>query len=330
MSMIATDRRRGSVNGYPAIMRAVLAHAGQLLVVTLIVVVLTFLLVRVAPGDAVDAVSGLYGTAATRAATRAALHLNDPLPQQFAAYMLGLARGDLGRSLVQQGRSVGEIIGASLPVTLVVMTGAVVLACLIAIPFGLLAALSPRRGTDLAVRTLLSVMLACPPFFIGLLLILGPALALDWFPAGGWPDRWPDNAYYATLPSLALSASLVPQLARAVRQAALDAMREQWYEAALARGLSTRTLVVRHVLPNSLLPVVTLVGLNIGALIAGAVVVEAVFGLPGIGQQLISAIDERDYPLVQGIVLVTAFIVVGANLLADVVYRFVDPRTRAG
>jgi peptide/nickel transport system permease protein len=177
------------------------------------------------------------------------------------------------------------------------------------------------------VRTLLSLMLACPPFFLGLLLILGPALELGWLPAGGWPDRWPENTRYIVLPSLALAGYLVPQIARSVRQAALDATREQWYEAALARGLSTRTLTLRHVLPNSLLPVVTLVALNIGALIAGAVVVEAAFGLPGIGQELLSAINQRDYPLIQGIVIVTALIVVVSNLLADVAYRVLDPRT---
>lgn len=307
---------------------AVALHGGQLLIVTVVVVLLTFLMVRVAPGDAVDAISGTHGTDATRAALRAELHLDDSLPRQFAAYVSGLARGDLGRSLVQQGRSVDAIIGARLPVTLAVIVGTIVLGCLIAIPLGLLAALAPWRATDVTVRTTLSLLLACPPFFLGLLLILGPALALGWLPAGGWPGTWPQNLRFVVLPSLALAGYLVPQVARAVRQAALDATREQWYDAALARGLSGPTLALRHVLTNSLLPVVTLVGLNIGALIAGAVVVEAVFGLPGIGQELLAAINQRDYPLIQGIVLVTALIVVLSNLLADIAYRLIDPRTR--
>jgi peptide/nickel transport system permease protein len=294
----------------------------------MVVGLLTFLMVRVAPGNAVDVVSGTHGTEATRAATRAAMHLDASLRAQFVEYVSGLARGDLGRSLVQQGNSVNGIIAARLPVTLAVIGGAIVAGCLIAIPLGLLAALAAHPWIDVAVRTLLSTVLACPPFFIGLLLILGPALAFHWMPAGGWPDAWPENARYLVLPSLALAGNLVPQLARAVRQAALDSTQEHWYEAALARGLSVHTLALHHVLQNSLLPVVTLVGLNIGALIAGAVVVEAVFGLPGIGQELIDAINQRDYPLVQGIVLVTALFVVGANLLADVAYRFIDPRTR--
>jgi len=306
-----------------------LAHAGQLLVVSVVVVLLTFLLLRVIPGDAVDAISGSHGTEASRAATRAALHLDDSVGRQLLAYLGGLARGDLGRSLVQQGRSVNAIIAESLPVTLAVIAGATLLGCALAVPLGLLAGLTRRPGTDTAVRVILGLVLACPPFFIGLLLILGPALFWHWFPAGGWSGAWPANIRYLLLPSLALSGGLVPQLARAVRRAALDTSHEHWYEAALARGLSRRSLTLRHVLPNSLLPLVTLVGLNVGAAIAGAVVVEAAFGLPGIGQQLVSSINQRDYPLTQGIVLVTALLVVCFNLLADLVYRILDPRTRA-
>jgi peptide/nickel transport system permease protein len=307
--------------------RESLARAAQLLAVSALVVVLTFFLLRVAPGDAVDVITGTHGTDATRAATRAALHLDEPLGRQFLAYAGGLLRGDLGRSLVQQGQSVGNIVMKSLPVTLAVILGAVLISCALSIPLGLYAALTQRSYIDLLVRGLLSVLLACPPFFIGLLLILAFALGVDWLPAGGWPGTWPENFRFLILPSFALAASLVPQLARAVRQAAVDAMHEQWYEAALARGLSADVLAWHHVLPNSLLPVVTLVGLNVGALLAGAVVVEAVFGLPGIGQELVRAINQRDYPLVQGIVLITAAMVVVANLFTDALNRCIDPRS---
>jgi peptide/nickel transport system permease protein len=305
----------------------VLTHAGQLLVVAFVVVVLTFLMVRVAPGDVVSAISGTHGTDQSRAALRAQFHLNDPLPQQFGSYLSDLAHGNLGDSLVQQGRPVTDIVGATLPVTLTLIAATIIAACLIGIPLGLLAALTTRRSVDAGIRTFLSFLLACPPFFLGLLLILGVALALGWLPAGGWAGSWPENIRFLILPSLALAGYLIPLIARAVRQAALEATGEQWYDAALARGLPQRTLAVRHVLPNSLLPVVTLIGLNAGALIAGAVVVESVFGLPGIGQELITSIELRDYPLIQGIVLVTALVVVLCNLLADVAYRFVDPRT---
>lgn len=307
-------------------MRESLARAAQLIAVSGLVVVLTFFLLRVAPGDTVDVITGTHGTDASRAATRAALHLDEPLSRQFLAYAGGLLRGDLGRSLVQQGESVNDIVMRCLPITLSVIFGAILVSCVLAIPLGLYAALTQSTGIDLLVRGLLSVLLACPPFFIGLLLIVVFALGVSWLPAGGWPGAWPENFRFLILPSFALAASLVPQLARAVRQAALDALHEQWYEAALARGLSADVLAWHHVLPNSLLPVVTLVGLNIGTLLAGAVVVEAVFGLPGIGQELIQAINQRDYPLVQGIVLITAAMVVVANLFADVLNRYIDPR----
>jgi peptide/nickel transport system permease protein len=306
----------------------ILIHAGQLAVVALIVVILTFVLVRVAPGDVVSAISGTHGTDQSRAALRAQFHLNEPLPQQFGSYISDLAHGDLGSSLVQQGRPVTEIIGSTLPVTLALIAGTIVLACAIGVPLGLAAALGPARGLDVGIRTVLSFLLATPPFFLGLLLILGPALAFGWFPAGGWAGSWPANVRFLVLPSLALAGYLIPLIGRAVRQAALEATGEQWYEAALSRGLPLRTLAVRHLLPNSLLPVVTLVGVNAGALIAGAVVVESVFGLPGIGQELITSIELRDYPVIEGIVLVTALVVVLCNLLTDVGYRMLDPRTR--
>jgi peptide/nickel transport system permease protein len=307
---------------------ALLLHAGQLGVVALIVVVLTFVMVRVAPGDVVSAISGTHGTDQSRAALRAQFHLNEPLVQQFASYISDLVHGNLGSSLVQQGHPVTDIVGATLPVTLSLIAATIVLACAIGIPLGLAAAITSGRSVDVGIRTILSFLLASPPFFLGLLMILGPALALGWFPAGGWAGTWPANLRFLVLPSLALAGYLIPLIGRAVRQAALEAMNEQWYEAALSRGLSSRALAVRHLLPNSLLPVVTLVGVNAGALIAGAVVVESVFGLPGIGQELITSIQLRDYPLIQGIVLVTALIVVICNLLTDVAYQVLDPRTR--
>jgi peptide/nickel transport system permease protein len=303
-------------------------HSAGLLAVAAVVVVLTFVLVRVAPGNAVTALTGNRGTEESHAALRARLGLDDPLLTQFWHYISGLFSGDLGSSLAQQGRPVSTIIGHALPVTLSLILATIVVSAAIGVPLGLLAALNPVRGSDVTIRVGLSLLLASPPFFLGLLLIIGPALAWGLAPAGGWPAAWSDTARYLALPSLALAGYLVPILARTVRQVAADTMREQWYEAATARGLSRFTLISRHLLPNSLLPVITLLALNVGALVAGAVVVEAVFGLPGIGQELITSIQRRDYPCVQGIALVTALIVVACNLVADVLYQLVDPRTR--
>jgi len=303
-------------------------HSAELLAVAAIVVVLTFVLVRVAPGNTVTALTGNRGTEASHAALRARLGLDDPLLTQFWHYVNGLFHGDLGSSLAQQGRPVSTIIGNTLPVTLSLIVATIVVSAVIGVPLGLLAAINPVRSSDLTIRVGLSLLLASPPFFLGLLLIMGPALAWGWAPAGGWPAAWPDNIRYLILPGLALAGYLIPLLARTVRQVAADTMREQWYEAAIARGLSRFTLISRHLLPNSLLPVITLLALNAGALVAGAVVVEAVFGLPGIGQELITSIQQRDYPSLQGIALVTALIVVACNLFADALYQLVDPRTR--
>jgi peptide/nickel transport system permease protein len=304
-----------------------LRQVGQAVLVAFGVLVITFLLVRVAKGDAASAIIGTRGTDQAREAVREQLHLDQSVPSQFAAYVGDALHGDLGQSLVQQGRPVSEIIGDTLPVTLSLIAFTTVIACLLGIPLGLLAALAPWRGSDTGIRAFLSILIASPPFFLGLLLILGPALAWGLFPAGGWGTGWPENLKYVVLPSLALAGYLTPLIARAVRQAALEAKGEHWYEAALARGLSPRALTIRHVLPNSLLPVITLVGINAGALVAGAVVVESVFGVPGIGQELVNAVQQRDYTLIQGIALVTALFVVVANLVADLLYRLVDPRT---
>jgi peptide/nickel transport system permease protein len=305
-----------------------LRQLGQAIVVALGVVIITFLLVRIAKGDASSAVIGTRGSEEAREAVRAELNLDQSLPSQFSSYLGGVLQGDLGNSLVQQGRPVSEIIADTLPVTMSLIALTVAIACLLGIPLGLLAALAPWRGTDVGIRGLLSVLIASPPFFLGLLLILGPALAWGLFPAGGWGTGWPANLEFLVLPAVALSGYLTPLIARAVRQAALEAKNEAWYEAALARGAPARLLTIHHVLPNSLLPVVTLIGINVGALVAGAVVVESVFGLPGIGQELITAVQQRDYTLIQGIALVTALLVVFANLIADCLYRVVDPRTR--
>jgi peptide/nickel transport system permease protein len=280
------------------------------------------------PGDPVRAITGSRGTPEARAALQAQLHLNRPLPTQFALFVSDLLHGNLGSSLIQQGRPVRAIVAATLPVTLSVIAATVVLSCVVGATVGIVAALTPRRWIDLLIRGGLSSLLALPPFFLGLLLLLGPGENWGWLPAGGWGNGWPENLRYVILPALALSGYLAPLVARAVRQAAVDTAGQEFVEAAITRGLSTRRIALRHVLPNSLLPVIALVALNAGALLAGAVVVEAVFALPGIGQELVNAVAVRDYPVIQGIALVSALAVVVANLLGDLLTTFVDPRVR--
>lgn len=300
----------------------------QALQVLLFVVAITFLLIRVIPGDPATVIGGPNATDETRAAIRAELHLDGGLPQQFVDYFSSLARGDLGHSLVvQPGQSVMSIIATALPVTLMLVLWTVFLALIIGVPIGLAAA-TRGRATDVAIRTGAVVSLAVPPFFVGLLLILLFVLRWPLFPAGGWSTSLGGAAYHLVLPGVALASYLTPLVVRATRQAACSAMAQPWVEAAAARGLSNRRLYLRHILPNSLLPVITLVGYNFGLLITAAVVVESVFSLPGIGHQLVDAINQRDYPLIQGIAVVSAVIVVLSNLAADLLAARVDPRIR--
>jgi peptide/nickel transport system permease protein len=223
---------------------------------------------------------------------------------------------------------VSEIIGRALPTTLSIVLTAMLLATLVGVGLGLAAALSPRRGLDVSVRTGAMVLYSTPTFLVALVLILVLSLSLGWFPAGGWAGSWPANLPFLVLPAVALSAHLTPVITRTVRQSAIQADGQQFVEAAYVRGLSSRALTFRHILPNSILPVVTLLGLSLGGLITGAIIVEAVFGLPGLGAEMVKAVSRRDYPVIQGIALVTAVAVVVGNMLAEVVYTLVDPRAR--
>jgi peptide/nickel transport system permease protein len=327
-SLVAPFRR--AIAGYPQWYLRLVLQFGQAIVVAFAVVSVAFFLVRLVPGDPARAILGPRGSPEAIAALRHAMHLDGPILSGYGSYVWQLLHGDLGSSIIQEGRSVSGIIGAGLPVTLALIAGTVLISVVVAVPLGLLAAVSRRKPVDQATRAVLVTLLAMPPFFLGLLLILLVALRLALLPAGGWGDGWPDNLRYVILPSVALSGYLMPLIARTVRQVALDTVREEFIEAAVARGLPRRTIVLRHVLPNSLLPVLTLLGLNLGSLIAGAVVVESVFGLPGVGSSLVQAVSARDYPLIQGIAVVSALFVVFGNVLADMLYVVVDPRTRRG
>lgn len=306
---------------------ALLRALVQAISVAFVVVVVTFLLVRLVPGDPASAILGSKGSEAAKAALRDALNLDEPLPEQFLSYLASLVQGDLGESFAGGGRSVAEIIGTSLVVTMPVVGLTMLISILVSVPLGLVVGL--RRGSaDSVNRATMTVLLTLPPFFLGLLLLLFFSLKVNWFPAGGWAGAWPANFEFIILPSVALSGYLVPILTRATRQAAINAARAPWMEASLTRGVSMRRLALVHVLPNSVLPLIGLLGYNVGVLIANAVVVEAVFGLPGIGQELVSAVNQRDYPVIQGIALVTAVIVIVANLAADLVVDLADPRIR--
>lgn len=301
---------------------------GQAAIVALLVAIIAFGLVRVAPGSEASIFSGYRADPAAQNEITRELHLNQSLFVQLGDYLSGLVHGDLGRSLLYQNRSVTSVVGQGLGVTLPIIAGAILIATLIGVPLGLAMALTSHRSLETTARLFTSTMVAIPAFLLGLILALIVGLRWHLLPVAGWPGHWPANFRYLILPSLALSAGILPLLARSVRRSAIDAMEQPWYEAALGRGLPRRVLVARHILPNSLLPCLTLIGVNVGTLIAGTIVVESVFALPGIGQILLNAINARDDPLVEGIAALAGLFVVAVNLVIDVLYRIVDPRTR--
>jgi peptide/nickel transport system permease protein len=301
---------------------------GQSVITVIGVTVLTFCLVRFIPGDPVRTLLGSQATPEAIAELTKQYHLNESFPQQFADFVGGLLRGDLGNSLIQ-GTSVMSIIGQALPVTLAVVLLGLAIGVVVGIVLGLAAALNQQRALDTGVRIWAMVMTTTPTFLVALLFILLFALELHWFPAGGWPGAYPQNFAYLVLPSVAMSLPVIaPQTARTVRRGALDIADQQFMEAAKSRGIGERSLILRHVLPNSVLPVITLVGISFGGLLTGAIFAEAVFDLPGLGAQMTAAVQARDYPVIQGIALVTAIGVIVGNLVAEIAYTFVDPRAR--
>ncbi len=310
-----------------AVAKPVLSRLGQVLVVGLVVMIITFMLVHIVPGDPAVTILGPRATPETLAHLRHQMHLDEPLLQQFATFVTGALHGDLGTSLLPGSTPVTDIVVPALKVTLTLIAFSVGISLMLGVPLGVISGITRTPGLDLGIRGVMMVLLAMPPFLVGFLLLLF-ALNTAAFPAGGWGTSISDSFDYLPLPALALSAYLIPIIARTLRQSIHEILSEDFVEAAIARGLPPSRLVARHVLPNSLLPLITLVGYNIGALIGGAVVIEAVFNLPGIGSALVYAVSARDYPVVEGAALVTAIVVVIINAVADVLYQFVDPRTR--
>lgn len=330
---IAVDPRPDAVprpprSALPRLARSLGTRLAQLVVVVLILVVGTAIIVRLTPGDPAQAILGQQATPGALAHLRDQLGLDRSVSAQVADQVRGVLHGDLGRSITK-GEPVLHLLGAAFPVTVSLMAGALIIGLVVSVPLGLAPGLARSRRIDRAVAVAMVLLLAVPVFVSGLYLLLVVALNLHLAPAGGWGDGWPGNLRYAWLPSLALSGMLVPVLTRAVQRSAREVLDEEFVEAARARGLSERAVLVRHVLPNVLLPLITLVGYNASILLGAAVVVEAVFGIPGFGTVVLTAVGARDYPVLVGATLFSGVFVVAVNLATDVLYAVADPRTRA-
>ena len=286
------------------------------------VATLVFSLIHMIPGDPAQAMLGETAAPADVAALRSKLGLDRPLLEQYAAFLGGLARGDLGTSL-RTGEPVAQQIWQRAPATAELAAASMVLAIGVAIPLGVLAAV--RRGTmvDFASMGLALTGISVPNFWLGPLLAIVFSVWLEWLPVSG-RGTWG----HLVLPAVSLGAGLAAILARMTRATLLEELREPYVQAARARGASASRAVLRHALRSGLIPIVTLIGLQFGTVLTGAVITETVFAWPGIGRLLIQSIGFRDYPVVQGCILLIAVTYMAVNLITDLAYGSLDPRIR--
>ncbi len=292
-------------------------------VVALGVSCLVFALLHLVPGDPVDVMLGEYAGAADRLALRTRLGLDLPLAEQWLRFLVGLVHGDLGSSLVT-GRPVAAMLGEHIGYTIVLALAALLLAVVVGVPLGIVAALGAGRWWDGMASVLAVLGMSAPSFVLGPLLIIVFAVQLAWFPVGGASE--PAGL---VLPAVTLASGLAAVLTRMTRAAMLEALLLPHVQAARARGLGELTVVLGHVCRNAALPVVTVIGLQLGALLGGAVVTETVFNWPGLGQLLVESIARRDYPVVQGAVLLTALTYIVVNGAVDLLYTRLDPRIQS-
>ena len=286
------------------------------------VATLVFSLIHLIPGDPAQAMLGDAAAPADVEELRRSLGLDRPLLEQYGLFLRGAVRGDLGRSM-RTSEPVTDTIVERMPATLELALAAMLVAVAIAIPLGIAAAVWRGTAIDHGATTLALMGISIPNFWLGPLLALVFAVELGWLPVSGR-----GTVAHLLLPAISLGAALAAILARLTRATLLEELREPYVQAARARGVSWSRAVLRHAFRNSLIPVVTLLGLQFGAVLTGAVITETIFAWPGIGRLLIQSIGFRDYPLVQGCILLIAVTYVGVNLLTDLVYGVIDPRIR--
>lgn len=298
--------------------------------VLLIVSLISFGLMRLIPGDPAASIAGPSATPAQIDQLRRDLGLDEPLLMQLLHYYQGLLQGDFGKSLLL-GKGVLAATLERLPVTIGLSLYALVLTLLIGVTSGIIAALRQNTWVDQVAMMIAMLGISIPNFFLGLLMIIFFAVQLGWLPSGGYvpfsqdPIGWLRST---TMPAISLALLQAGLLARITRSGMLEVLRQDYVRTARAKGLPERQVILKHALANALIPIVTVVGIIISLLLSGAVVTEALFSLPGMGQLLTQAVLSRDYPMVQGgLLLVTTFLVV-VNILVDILYALIDPRVR--
>lgn len=316
-------------------MRGYLAQRSMSVVPTILgIVTLVFLMLRLIPGDPAAVIAGEHASKETMQALRESLGLEEPLLKQYGTYWFDLVRLDLGRS-VQTGIPVTDLLKDAIPITMAVAVASVAIGTVIAVPLGTLAAYSRSRGKTSGDHALTGFAMAVdtmPVFWVAIVGVLFFSLRLGWFPVSG-PVQWSDPGQLIqrlALPVIVLGLGQIASVARVTRTAVLDSLGDDYVRTARALGMGELTILFRHALRNSSLPIVTMTGLSVGRLFGGTVIIESIFSLPGMGTTLVNAINSRDYPIVQGVILVFALMFIAVNVITDIVYTRVDPRVRLG
>lgn len=310
--------------------RILARRLAQLVPVLFIVSVIIFAVTMLLPGDPALSVVGEYATEEQLERAREQYGLDRPLPVQYLRWVERLASGDLGRS-IRTREPVATLIGDRLPVTVELALLSILVAVAIGVPLGALAATRQNSWVDAGASFLAMASLAVPNFWAGILFIMLFTLTLGWLPPSGYVPFLADpveNLRLMIMPSLTLGTALAALIMRQTRASVLNVLGEDYVRTARSKGLSDRRVLLGHVLRNALIPVATITGLQIGKVLSGAVIVETVFSLPGIGELVVTAIFARDYPVVQACVLLIVILIMAVNVVVDIVYTLLDPRIR--
>jgi peptide/nickel transport system permease protein len=309
----------------------VIRFLGRRLVHTLPVIVgitlASFVLIHLVPGDPIRIMLGGKAPQARIDEINHELKLDRPLPQQYLTFVGGATHGDLGQSIILR-RPVSSVVGERLGPSIFLLVYGTLIGIVLAVPLGIVSALKRNRLPDHAIRLLTLIAFAMPSFWLGLILIRKFSLDLGLFPVSGYGQGFFGHVRSLTLPSLTIGLFLASMLIRSLRSSLVDVFGAEYVEAARARGLSETRIVLKHSLRNSLIATITVLAVNLGWLIGGAVVVEKVFDIPGLGQLLVESVFTRDFPVIQALTLVFGLLVIVINLLSDLSYALIDPRVR--
>lgn len=308
-----------------ALLDYIIGRLLQMIPVIIGVSLISFLSIHFVPGDPVQIMMHGRATPEALQLAHARLGLDQPVLVQYWNYVANALQGDLGTSIIQNA-DVSKIVGERLAPSILLLLASALLAVMIAVPLSILAARRSDQPIDHVIRMAGIVGFAMPPFWIGILLMLLFGISLDWFPISGYGKSFLERLHHLFLPALTIAIFLAPILVQSLRSAMLDVMTADYIEVARAKGLGPWRILIKHALRNALIPVTTILAVNIGWLLSGTVVVEYLYSFPGLGSLLVRAVGYRDYPVIQGLSLVFAVLVLLVNLLADLSYMVIDRR----